>query len=491
MKPVKCSFIKPPSADLIKSWKAFLALGTRLESWRRYSAGVELFSEDETIKLFASVGIRVAEDRPKVCAPNEKALKTPRDIRKEAVELLSGSIREPLPSVETQIAEALKNDAKFPFLTGIPLSARAALAIISGTYATSSKVQGIEHVEALFRLLCLPLEQYEAEGIAFLRYVSSKNSYIGVYQGENQESLFFLNTKGFKALLGIDIAQVVIDEDRMSPYLVLPRRRRKKSASDPSSQDPDCIVPQTTLDDVVLEEEIMLKLKTVVAYAHTVKSKPFKVLFHGAPGTGKSYTAKALAGSLKTNLLTVPSTKIYSMFVGESEKNICRVFDRAEKEHAIIFFDEADSLIRERTHTIRWEIASVNTMLQNIESSIVPVILCTNAVLDNLDDALLRRMDEILEFKIPDHEARARIWEKELRKHDISVADIAIDQLSKIVLSGGLIANVASNAARQKAVHKDLMLDTETLMGLAIDEQKKKMGKSRDDVSRKVVGFGA
>ena len=467
-------FIKPPSHELMKSWKTFLLLGTRLDDKKQYLAGGELFSTKEIDNLLAGVGIGSS------CTLRETI------DSKAYVEASLATRKETRES----LIEAIKNDAYFPFLKGMPFSVRAALALISAKYATTQKAEGIQHLERLFRLLSLPLEDYEFEGSAFTSYLSSKKSYLSAYRhSDTQELLIYMNKRGYKEILGIEIAEILIDENSfstMSTYLIMPQSQKKQHAHAEISED--SAIPTVTLEDVILPDADMLKLKTIVKYAQIEKDKPFKLLFYGSPGMGKTQTAKALAGSLRKPLITATANKIFGMFVGETEKTISKYFERAESQQAILLFDEADSFLKERTHSCRrWELSEVNHILTLIETSKAFVILCTN-FFDSIDTALLRRMQEIIEFKIPTIEAREEIWRLELAKNSISTDNIDIHELSKIVISGGLVANAALNAARQQKVHTDLVLDTETLIGFAKSEQKK-MGSFMGETRK--VGFGA
>ncbi|RKY09734.1 MAG: hypothetical protein DRP65_07480 [Planctomycetota bacterium] len=171
-------------------------------------------------------------------------------------------------------------------------------------------------------------------------------------------------------------------------------------------------------------------------------------LFSGLSGTGKTASAEAIAYQLGRPIITANYAEIVSKWVGETQKNIVRVFREAEQSEAVLFWDEADAMFYDRDSALRnWEVRDVNVLLQELERFKGVCILSTNRKV-TLDKALERRIAIKVEFERPEKELRRQIWGK-LIPEDMPLAeDISIDQLSEVELSGGEIKNVVLNAAR-------------------------------------------
>jgi SpoVK/Ycf46/Vps4 family AAA+-type ATPase len=210
----------------------------------------------------------------------------------------------------------------------------------------------------------------------------------------------------------------------------------------------DLVLPVKTLEQV---EEI----KTWVAHSHTLmndwemskKLKPgFKSLFYGPPGTGKTLTACLLGKYCNMDVYRVDLSMMISKYIGETEKNLSKVFDMAEHKNWILFFDEADALFGKRTGVSdshdRYANQEVSYLLQRVEDFNGVVILCTN-LKQNIDDAFSRRFQSIIYFPMPAEEQRYKIWEnafpaKAIREPGLDMKQIA----SKYELTGGTIMNV-------------------------------------------------
>ncbi|HET7539429.1 MAG TPA: ATP-binding protein [Polyangiaceae bacterium] len=138
-----------------------------------------------------------------------------------------------------------------------------------------------------------------------------------------------------------------------------------------------------------------------------------KALFHGRPGTGKTLAAELLAAELELPLCRIDLSRVVSKWIGETERNLASLFERAQQSRAILFFDEADSLFARRTaiqsSTDRYANMEVNYLLQRIELHDGIVILATN-LKGNIDEAFSRRLHYVVEFPEPDARARERIW---------------------------------------------------------------------------------
>lgn len=148
----------------------------------------------------------------------------------------------------------------------------------------------------------------------------------------------------------------------------------------------------------------------------------YLVLLYGPGGTGKSTAASILAKEISTDIYRVDLAATVSKYIGETEKNLARLFDTAEQKGWILFFDEADALFGKRTEVKdshdRYANLDVNYVLQRIENYNGLVILASN-MKSNIDDAFIRRFQSIIHFPPPTQEERKRIWE-------ITLADSAL-----------------------------------------------------------------
>ena len=172
-------------------------------------------------------------------------------------------------------------------------------------------------------------------------------------------------------------------------------------------------------------------------------------LFAGDSGTGKTMAAEIMANHLRLNLYRIDLSAVVSKYIGETEKNLRRLFDAAEEGGAILFFDEADALFGKRSEVKdshdRYANIEVNYLLQRMEAYHGLAILATNAK-RALDNAFIRRLRFIVNFPFPGVRDRRLMWEKALPP-EAPVAQLDLDRLSRLNLSGGSISNVALNAA--------------------------------------------
>ena len=175
--------------------------------------------------------------------------------------------------------------------------------------------------------------------------------------------------------------------------------------------------------------------------------------FYGPPGTGKTVSARAVAKILNKNLLQVDYAQVESKWVGETSKNIQKIFNAARQHNAVILFDEADSLVSKRNkgsdeggQNANYVNQSRNVFMQEMDRFDGVVILTTN-LFENYDEALLRRIQQHVSFKLPDKEIRKQLLQNHIPK-EVPVDSINFDRLSDLMqgLSGGDIKNVACEA---------------------------------------------
>jgi SpoVK/Ycf46/Vps4 family AAA+-type ATPase len=172
-------------------------------------------------------------------------------------------------------------------------------------------------------------------------------------------------------------------------------------------------------------------------------------LFSGPPGTGKTLAAEVLAGELSLDLYRIDLSQVVSKYIGETEKNLARIFAAAEDGGAILLFDEADALFGKRSEVKdshdRYANIEVSYLLQKMESYRGLAVLTTNQK-SVLDGAFLRRLRYVLSFPFPDAEARAAIWAR-VFPAETPRGDLDPRTLALLNLSGGSIRSIALNAS--------------------------------------------
>ena len=173
------------------------------------------------------------------------------------------------------------------------------------------------------------------------------------------------------------------------------------------------------------------------------------VLFAGTSGTGKTLAAEVLANHLRLNLYRIDLSAVVSKYIGETEKNLRRLFDAAEDGGVILFFDEADALFGKRSEVKdshdRYANIEVNYLLQRMESYGGLAILATN-MKSALDPAFMRRLRFVVNFPFPGMVERKRLWQKVFPAHT-PLDKLDFERLARLNLTGGNIYNVALNAA--------------------------------------------
>ena len=226
------------------------------------------------------------------------------------------------------------------------------------------------------------------------------------------------------------------------------------------------------LNDIVLPKEQKEQLSTVVShytnqfnvfeewgFKKYFQSQGIGVLFTGASGTGKTMAASILANTLDLDLYRIELSQIVSKYIGETEKNLSKIFEAAEGSGVVLFFDEADALFGKRSETKdahdRYANIEISYLLQKIEEYDGLVILASN-FRQNIDEAFVRRMRFIINFPFPDQEMRKEIWEKVFPKDSPLEKDLDFSSLSeKFALSGANIRNISLFSAFFAIEQKD------------------------------------
>ncbi|WP_045856247.1 ATP-binding protein [Teredinibacter purpureus] len=197
------------------------------------------------------------------------------------------------------------------------------------------------------------------------------------------------------------------------------------------------------------------------------------VLFSGASGTGKTLAARVIASELKLDIYQIDLSSIVSKYIGETEKNLEKIFTAAEKSGAILLFDEADALFGKRSEVKdsrdRYANMEVSYLLQRIENFSGLAILTSN-FRKALDQAFLRRLRFIVQFPFPQIQERILIWEN-VFPSQLPRKDITFEKLARLEIPGGIIRSIAINAAFH-AASGDL-LEMHHIRKAAVDEYKK------------------
>ncbi|HEY0251054.1 MAG TPA: AAA family ATPase, partial [Kofleriaceae bacterium] len=221
----------------------------------------------------------------------------------------------------------------------------------------------------------------------------------------------------------------------------------------------------TTWNDLVLPDQDMERVHEFIArkqFANQVYAdwgygarvgggKGLIALFSGPPGTGKTMLAGIIARALDLDLYQIDLGSIVSKWVGETEKQLGKVFDQAERAHAVLLFDEADSLFAKRTEVQssadRYGNMAVNYLLQRLEQYTGIAVLTTNKD-TSLDEALQRRLTLRLFLDVPEVEERTRLWRSFVPPRAPVALDVDYSELAReFELSGGYIKNAAVRAA--------------------------------------------
>ncbi|HWZ04720.1 MAG TPA: ATP-binding protein [Mucilaginibacter sp.] len=230
------------------------------------------------------------------------------------------------------------------------------------------------------------------------------------------------------------------------------------------------ITTEMNWQDLVLEAntlEAIEEIRDWIAYGDVLLHdwgmkktlKPgYRTLFYGPPGTGKTLTASLLGKTSGLKVYRIDLSMMISKYIGETEKNLAAVFDKAEHTGWILFFDEADALFGKRTLTSssndRYANQEVSYLLQRIEDYPGIIILATN-MKANMDEAFSRRFQSMIHFPMPGPAERLRLWQHAFPKHVILDDDIDLQSIAeKYELAGGAIINIIRYSLL-KAVKRD------------------------------------
>jgi SpoVK/Ycf46/Vps4 family AAA+-type ATPase len=225
------------------------------------------------------------------------------------------------------------------------------------------------------------------------------------------------------------------------------------------------ITPRYDWEDIILPDDQIQILRELVATVRgrsrvleewglgrkLASSAAVTVLFAGPPGTGKTMAAEVIAGDLGFDLYKIDLSSLVSKYIGETEKNLERVFTEAQSSNAILFFDEADAIFGKRSGVKdahdRYANLEISYLLQRMEVYDGVTILATN-LRSNLDEAFMRRLQFAVDIPFPDEKHRLRIWETLFPATVPRASDVNLEEMARrFKLAGGNIRNILLSAA--------------------------------------------
>ena len=281
---------------------------------------------------------------------------------------------------------------------------------------------------------------------------------------------------------GISRAFYIVDEVLQSiihPQKNKKVRRLKLNALMDEQDIFELVEPETSLEDVVLNKKTNETLQNLMRQLDKevmnrlvewgIKDKKSgidaRIIFYGPPGTGKTMTAYSLAKSLKRQVLVFDCSKILSMYVGESEKNVRKIFDTFNelsaktKTEPILLLNEADQFLSSRSSGVGSSADQMHNQMQNIFLEQIEnfkgMLIATTNLLENIDKAFSRRFNYKIEFKKPDEAQRIELWKKMLPAHAPYEKDFDVLTLAKYNLTGGQINLIVKNTAYKVAVREE------------------------------------
>jgi SpoVK/Ycf46/Vps4 family AAA+-type ATPase len=309
---------------------------------------------------------------------------------------------------------------------------------------------------------------------------------------------------------GISRAFYIVDEVLQS--IMHPQKKKKASKLKldmliKEQEIFELIEPATSLENVVLNpstektlQNLMRQLdKEVISRLHQwgVKDKKAgidaRIIFYGPPGTGKTLTAHSLSRSLKRQVLSFDCSKILSMYVGESEKNVRKIFDtysdltKQTKTEPILLLNEADQFLASRSSGVGSSADQMHNQMQNIFLEQIEkfqgILIATTNLLENIDQAFSRRFNYKIEFKKPDQKQRLKLWTMMLPKNAPFESGFDVAALAHHPLTGGQINLIVKNTAYNVAARDNAVF----MLGDFEDEIRKEKQGSFDN--EKSVGF--
>ncbi len=283
-------------------------------------------------------------------------------------------------------------------------------------------------------------------------------------------------------------------------------KRKKRVKLDMIIKEQDIfelIEPKTSLDDVVLSQKTREVLNNILkqmdkkvqnllkewGIKEKRKSIDAKLIFYGPPGTGKTMTAVSFGKSLKKKILSFDCSKILSMYVGESEKNVRKIFDtyydikEKTKSEPVLLLNEADQFLSARSTGIGSSADKMHNQMQNIFLEQIEkfegILIATTNLLENIDPAFSRRFDYKIAFEKPNFKERVKLWQKMLPKNAQYEENFNIETLAKYDLTGGQINIIIKNTALRVAVKENPIFTTLDFISMIQREKSGTFGESK------------
>ena len=232
----------------------------------------------------------------------------------------------------------------------------------------------------------------------------------------------------------------------------------------------DLILPNSTLAHIQNIQKWLLHNDTLLGELNMRKKiKPgYRVLFYGPPGTGKTLAASLLGKHTNRPVFRIDLSVLVSKYIGETEKHLANLFNKAEKKDWILFFDEADSIFGKRT-TVKdshdkYANQGVSYLLQRIEAFPGMIILASNYK-ENIDNAFMRRFQSIVKFELPKAQERLLIWKRNIPNQlpldtDVNLSDLA----AKYTLNGSNIMNCIHDVCLQALANTNRVITQQMLL---------------------------
>ncbi|WP_422360472.1 ATP-binding protein [Reichenbachiella sp.] len=303
-----------------------------------------------------------------------------------------------------------------------------------------------------------------------------------------EQVLHLGSTEGFiPSLNGV----LSMDEKWIHFFLTGEQLSQEHSASFPAQR----ITTKLAWEDIVLDESVMnqvMEINAWLKHGDTLlnewnldqKIKPgYRALFYGPPGTGKTLTATLLGKASGREVYKIDLSMIVSKYIGETEKNLSKIFDIAEHKNWILFFDEADALYGKRTAANNSNDRHANQqtayLLQRIEDFPGVVILASN-LRGNMDEAFSRRFQSMVRFKVPSVEERFQLWQNAFSGKCTLDPDIDVWKVAEeFEITGGAIINVLRFCALAAIDRGDTVVQHHELMSAI----RKEFGKENKTLS--------